>query len=575
MAGTGYTAEKGVIHLDHNILIGGAAGQGMDTLSGLFQHSLQRNGYHVFVHKDYMSRVRGGHNFIQIRFSDTPLVSHCDPLDLIVALDEKTIEEHRSRLKPEGFMLADEKLKEIAPEAFTLPIETSAKEAGNVKTATSVFLGVLLKWYGLPLEPTEAILLETFRDRSPEVNLKALQAGAALTETRVSLPEGRQKDHLLIDGNQAIALGAIAAGVTFYSAYPMTPSTSIMNTLAARQTEAGLVVEQAEDEIAAINMAIGANYAGIRAMTGTSGGGFSLMTEALGLAGITETPLVIANVQRPGPATGFPTRTEQSDLSFILTASHGEIPRMITALRKPEESFYQTARAFNLAEKYQLPVILLSDQYLADYTVTVPPFDVSQVTIERHLVDGSDYNAQKPYQRYALTEDGISPRLIPGKAKGQVVLADSDEHDEAGHITESAEMRISMMKKRMGKLELLRKEIQEPWQLGAEKPEILILAWGSTAGPLEEALERLKTEESFPAIGALVFGDLWPLPTGKLTALAADASILINIEQNYTGQLARLVRQETGLECHKSYLKYDGRQMTPENIVTALKKEVL
>jgi 2-oxoglutarate/2-oxoacid ferredoxin oxidoreductase subunit alpha len=560
--------------LDHNILIGGAAGQGLETLAAMFERCIKRSGYHVFVHKDYMSRVRGGHNFIQIRFSDKPLVSHRKQLDLIVAMDETSINEHLERLEPDGFLICDEELSHDDSRVLTFPITQQAKDAGSPKTFTTVLLGLLSAWYGLSMVHGEELIEDFFSEKSPEANRKALINGAGLTETRESLPPGSDEDRLIINGNDAIALGAIAAGVTFYSAYPMTPSTSIMNNLADKQLEAGIVVEQAEDEIAAINMAIGANYAGIRAMTGTSGGGFSLMTEALGLSGITETPLVVVNSQRPGPATGFPTRTEQSDLSFILTASHGEIPRMVTALRDPEEAFYQTARAFNLSEKYQMPVILLTDQYLADYTLTIPPYDVSKVTIERHLADGSSYTEDQPYKRYTFTENGISPRLVPGKWENQVVLADSDEHDEAGHITESADMRIRMMQKRMGKLELLRNEVQEPWQLGVEKPEILILAWGSVAGPLKEALERIQSN-SGSSVGALIFGDLWPLPVERLTSLADKAEKIINIEQNYTGQLARLIRQETGIICTHSYLKYDGRQMMPEDIIEALKQEVL
>ncbi len=274
-----YFTIKGGVLLDHNLLIGGAAGQGMDTLSGLLERYLMRQGYYVFVNKDYMSRVRGGHNFIQIRFSDHPLTSHRHFLDLIVAMDETTIETHLSRLDSEGFVLCDKKLEKDAGQILSFPLESTAKEAGNPKTFTSVFLGLLIKWYGLGLEAMEGMIMEAFQDRSPETNLKAYQMGSKLTETRMDLPTGNTKNQLLINGNQAIALGAIAAGVTFYSAYPMTPSTSIMNYLASKQSEAGIVVEQAEDEIAAINMAIGANFAGIRAMTGTSGGGFSLMTE--------------------------------------------------------------------------------------------------------------------------------------------------------------------------------------------------------------------------------------------------------------------------------------------------------
>ncbi len=561
--------------MDQNMLIGGAAGQGIETLAAMFERCVKRNGYHVFVHKDYMSRVRGGHNFVQIRFSDQPLASHRRELDFIVAMDETTITEHLPRLSKEGVLVCDEELEHDDSRVLTFPVEQEAKDAGNPKAFTTVLLGLLISWYGLSIDPAEELVEQYFRDKSPEINQKAFKKGTALSETRESLPDANDEDRLLINGNEAIALGAIAAGVTFYSAYPMTPSTSIMNNLADKQLEAGIVVEQAEDEIAAINMAIGANYAGIRAMTGTSGGGFSLMTEALGLSGITETPLVVVNSQRPGPATGFPTRTEQSDLSFILTASHGEITRMVTALRNPEDAFYQTARAFNLSEKYQIPVILLTDQYLADYTLTIPPFDVSKVTIERHLADGSSYTDEEPYKRYAFTDNGISPRLIPGKWENQIVLADSDEHDESGHITESAEMRTKMMQKRMGKFELLRSDIQEPWQLGEAHPDILILAWGSTAGPLKEALELIQAEDGSASVGALIFGDLWPLPVEKLTSLAEKAEKIINIEQNYTGQLARLIRQETGVVCTHSYLKYDGRQMMPEDIVEALKKEVL
>ncbi|SDY29087.1 2-oxoacid:acceptor oxidoreductase subunit alpha [Tindallia californiensis] len=561
--------------MDHNLLIGGSAGQGMDTLSSLLERYLMRQGYHVFVHKDYMSRVRGGHNFIQIRFSDQALTSHRHSLDLILAFDKTTIEEHQSRLLPDGYILCDEKIATEDDHVLRFPIEASAKESGNPKTFTSVFLGLLITWYGLNPESMEKMISQAFQDRSPEANINAYRLGTKLTKPSVALPAGKVTDQLLLNGNQAIALGAIAAGVTFYSAYPMTPSTSIMNYLASKQEAAGIVVEQAEDEIAAINMAIGANYAGVRAMTGTSGGGFSLMTEALGLSGITETPLVVANVQRPGPATGLPTRTEQSDLSFLLTASHGETPRMITALRNPKESFYQTARAFNLSEKYQLPVILLSDQYLADYTVTTDTFDLSDVTIERHLSSSNHYQEDFSYKRYALTENGISPRLIPGKATNQIVLADSDEHDEAGHITESATTRIAMMKKRMGKMDLLQEEIEEPWHWGVDQPEVLLLAWGSTAGPLQEALSLLQEDNDFPATAALIFGDLWPLPVQRLEKLAKTAKTIVNIEQNYTGQLAKLIRQETGIKCQHSYLKYDGRQMTPEEIVIALKKEVL
>jgi 2-oxoglutarate/2-oxoacid ferredoxin oxidoreductase subunit alpha len=351
----------------------------------------------------------------------------------------------------------------------------------------------------------------------------------------------------------------------------MTPSTSVMSYLADKQEDAKIIVEQAEDEIAAINMAIGASYTGVRAMTGSSGGGFSLMVESLGLAAVQETPLVVVDIQRPSPATGLPTRTEQSDLSFVLTASHGEIPRMVIAVRNPEDAFYQTARALNLADKYQLLVIILGDQFIGDGTQTMPPFDFDKITIDRHLSDGKEL--EEEYKRYKLTENGLSPRLIPGQVPGQVVISGSEEHDEYGRITEDAELRVKMMNKRMKKMDLLAGEIQEPEYFGVENPDHLLLSWGSIHGPIKEAVELLK--EDGISVGALVFGDIYPLPTKRLKKYSEKAKNIINVEQNYTGQLAKFITQETCIQCNKSILKYDGRQMDYKYIYDQVKGEVL
>ncbi|MFO7296518.1 MAG: 2-oxoacid:acceptor oxidoreductase subunit alpha, partial [Clostridia bacterium] len=358
-------------------------------------------------------------------------------------------------------------------------------------------------------------------------------------------------------------------GCKFYSAYPMTPSTSIMNYLASKMLDAEIVVEQAEDEIAAINMAIGASYAGARAMTGTSGGGFSLMVEGLGLAGMLEVPLVIAEVQRPGPVTGFPTRTEQGDLKFVISASQGEFPRMVIAPRNAEDAFYQTVRAFNLADKYQIPVILLSDQFLADSTVTIKPFDFDGIRHERYITHTVE---DKPYKRYKITPTGVSPRVIPGKIPGVTVLVDSDEHDEYGHITESAEVRRQMVDKRLRKLEYLKQELQEPWFLGDDDFDVLILAWGSTWGPLAEAVSMLNSRQR-TRYAALVFGDVWPLPTKLLVEKAKKAKKIINVEQNATGQLASLVAEVAGIFCDFSVLKYDGRPMSPRYIFEKVREK--
>lgn len=562
--------------MDYNLLIGGSAGQGIDTLGALLEKVLQRSSYYLFTNKDYMSRIRGGHNFTQIRLGTEPVYSHKNALDIIVAFDETTANEHSPRLKEGGKVLMDQSLKEDLQipggQGIFLPIKETAKELGNPKVFSVILLGVLCKALDLDLKIGKKVLEKTFKDEILDVNHKALVKGFEMDVDSWDMEKpGNTDQRIMINSNQAIALGALAAGVTFYSAYPMTPSTSIMSFLAANQKKAKIVVEQAEDEIAAINMAIGASYAGIRAMTGTSGGGFSLMSESLGLAGITETPLVVANVQRPGPATGFPTRTEQSDLSFILTASHGEIPRMVTSMRTAEEAFYKTAKAFNISEKYQTLVILMNDQYLADANQTIKPFDFSKVSIERHIADEDDL-LEGDYQRYRFTEEGISPRIIPGKISGKTVLADSDEHNENGNITESAEIRIKMMDKRMNKLKALEKEVEEPWYIGKDKPEVLLVGWGSTYGTLREAVEILQEEGH--SIGALSFGDVYPLPKKSLEEMAKNAKKVINVEQNYTGQLAKLIRQETGITFDHSILKYDGRQIALEELIESV-KEVL
>ncbi|WP_425449296.1 2-oxoacid:acceptor oxidoreductase subunit alpha [Dethiothermospora halolimnae] len=556
----------------YNILIGGQAGQGMDTLSILLEKILKRKGLYIFSNKDYMSRVRGGHNFIQIRFGTEPIHSHHPNLDVIIALNKDTVDLHKERLNDNGVIICDESLDIENPRVIKIPMNKLARDIGNAKVFGSVAMGACLKLFGLSFNKVKEVFDEKFEKETSNSNYKAFEKGYELLEQNFNIDENLTDNNLLINSNQAIALGALAGGLDFYSAYPMTPSTSIMTYLSQKQNDAKIVVEQAEDEIAAINMAIGGSYAGARSMTGTSGGGFSLMTEALGLAGVTETPLVVVDVQRPGPATGLPTRTEQSDLSFVLTASHGEMPRMVLAVRNPEDAFYQTVRALNIADKYQMLVIILNDQYMADVTQTVETFDLSKVTVDRYLSDVSDYEPFE-YKRYEPSESGISKRIIPGKYENQVVLADSDEHNKYGHITESSEVRISMMDKRMKRLDLLKNEIQEPEYFGVDEPEILLVGWGSMYGPLKEATSLLNKENK--KIGTLVFGDLYPLPTKLLNKYSDSVKTIVNVEQNYTGQLSKLIRQETGIGCDKSILKYDGRQLSGYEIYKKMKGEVL
>ncbi|MDR3540279.1 MAG: 2-oxoacid:acceptor oxidoreductase subunit alpha [Desulfosporosinus sp.] len=559
--------------MDFNILVGGAAGQGVDTVAKVLEFILKKQGVEIFSHKDYMSRVRGGHNFHQIRFANRPIYSHRETLDILLALDSTTVEIHSSRLSAQSVLVGDESYRAEIDEgkAIWLPLKAKALEAGTKLTEGTVAAGAVLRLFDFDFEKVWPVLHSLFKSEIFEVNRRALELGYSLVEPQFKLEFSKNQPSIMVTGNQAIGLGALTAGVSFYSGYPMTPSTGIMSYLAGKMEEAGIVVEQAEDEIAAINMAIGASYAGARAMTATSGGGFCLMVEGLGLAAMMEIPLVIAEIQRPGPVTGFPTRTEQGDLSFVLTASQGEFPRMVIALRDPEDAFYQTVRAFNIADKYQIPVILLGDQYLGDYYQTIPPFDFSGLTIERALAGEEVWKQQEPYQRYKLTADGVSPRLVPGRCGTQVVLVDSDEHTEDGHITEAADVRIAMTKKRLRRLDSLRKEAQEPWVFGQTDPEILLLAWGSSAGPVREAIELLEEDYS---IGALIFGDIYPLPTKLLTDLKPNVTMLINVEQNATGQLAALIRQEALIACTHSILRYDGRPMSGQYISDRVKEVI-
>ncbi|MDD2580201.1 MAG: 2-oxoacid:acceptor oxidoreductase subunit alpha [Eubacteriales bacterium] len=549
----------------YTLLIGGAAGQGIDTTSALLEWQLKKAGYAVLTSRDFMSRIRGGHNFILLRFGDEVIESADMALDGLIVLNEESLRLHRDSLKPDGFILCDTDIESDDPRTIQLPMADMAKELGNPRVAGSIANGVILKLFGLDLDYSEVVLRQQVKDQYIEINQTAMREGYDAVEQRYDRLNADFAGHMLVSGNQAVALGALAAGLRFYSAYPMSPSTGIMEYLAGQSKNCDLVVEQAEDEIAAINMALGASFAGVPAMTGTSGGGFALMVEALGLAGIAELPIVIADVQRPGPATGLPTRTEQSDLKFVISAAQGEFPRMVIALRDQADAYEQTIRAFKIAERYQIPVILLSDQYLGDGTKSVPPF----VIPDDEPVKTTE--VETPYLRYRLTEDGVSPRLHPGQT-GHLVTSDSDEHDEQGMITESADMRNLMMEKRMGKLDHLRTELLEPEFTGDDACDVLLLAWGSTAGPVRRAVSELNQGDG-SRYGALLFGDVFPLPVQELMKRAPRAKTVINVEQNYTGQLAGLVRESCGIACDRSVLKYDGRQITAAELIQKLSEE--
>lgn len=562
--------------IDLNILIGGAAGQGVHSITLPLAKSLVRQGAYVLFVMDYQSRIRGGHLFNRIRVSDKPLAASREGVDLLVALNQETVTLHRDELAPDGVIIFDaSRVQDLPPGVRRLPLDPETllpeKAAGEIAINAGAG-GALLGLLQVPLEPMMALLLEAFAAKGKEVvgwNHKAAAAGyrqaAALGHSRSlqgMAPPANPR--LLISGHDAIALGALAAGLQFLSGYPMTPWSSVLNAVGQRAKQWGVVVEQAEDEIAAINMAIGASYAGVRAMTGSSGGGFSLMVEALGLAGCTETPLVIVEAMRPGPSTGLPTRTEQGDLNFVLYAGQGDFPRAVLAPGTPAQGFHLAARAFNLADRYQLPVFLLTDQYFGDTHVTHETLDFpEEVQIQRAL---ATQEAGDGYERYALTRDGVSPRRLPGF--GPVVVADSDEHSPDGHLSEDLKVRVQMQDKRLRKLTGLVQELHGITTGGPREAPLVLMCWGSSLGPVQEAVARLN-ENQTPA-RMVHCSELWPFPREAVSAAVGQAGKLVMVEMNATGQFHRVLRQETGMVADHLVLKYDGTPFTPEDILRNL-----
>jgi 2-oxoglutarate ferredoxin oxidoreductase subunit alpha len=570
--------------MDYTVKIGGEAGQGLVTVGEILSKVFATAGYHVFSHQDYESRVRGGHNFYQIRVSEAPVSSSLEKIDIVVAMDRASIELHGPELTDEGFVIYDsEALNEkLEGNRFIgVPFRKLATEdGGSPVMANTVATGAALGMLGMDIAPLLDLIEKRFRkkgDAIVEGNVKAARAGYGYAKEHCPecrfLPAPPVSAKIMLTGIEAIELGAISAGLKFYSAYPMTPSTGIMNNLSARAEKYGIVVEQAEDEIAAINMALGASFAGVRAMTGTSGGGLALMVEGLSLAGITETPIVIAEGQRPGPATGFPTRTEQGDLLFILHTGHGEFPRIVFAPGTPQEALNLTNRAFELAEKYQVPVFVVFDQYLADCQWTYESLNTEELVYKDYRLRGDAFASQKEYKRYAYTESGVTPLGVPGDAP-HVVVADSDEHDEEGHIVEDAETRIRMTDKRLfKKLAAIKEEIRPPLQYGNDSPDTVLVGWGSTYGVIKEAVDALNERGDNAAM--LHFSELYPFPArGGYMKVLEDANRTVCIENNATGQFARHMSAETGYEFALNVNRYDGRPFTVDYILRGIEDAV-
>lgn len=548
---------------DLNLVIAGAAGEGVQTVGEILAETVAAQGYSVFAWQEYESRIRGGQNSYSIRVSEEP---HNAPLlraDVLLALNAGAAEKYKGLLGGKGVVIARE---QDAEGVIGIPFGEIAKaEIGAEIYANTVAVGALAGVLDLDLEVLKEVLEANFSHKGRKVvaaNCKAVEKGfeRAKRDCRDmcpwTLPAG-QGSHFVIAGNEAIPVAAAYAGCRFISAYPMTPSTGIITFLAREAESLGIFAEQAEDEISAINMALGASYGGARAMTATSGGGFALMVEGVSLAGMIETPLVIVLAQRPGPATGLPTRTAQGDLLFAIHAGHGEFPKLVMAPSDPEDAFKKTVRAFNMADKYQIPVILLTDQFLADARYSYTDFETSGVSPAGFLSDASTI---REYRRYRLTPDGISPRLYPGQSKN-LVCVDSDEHDEYGHITEDLAQTVpSMVEKRLAKLTGLRIEVNPPEEYSIEGAEHILVGWGSSRGAIMEAIDLLRDEGV--RAGMIHFTELWPLPEYRFP----ERTLLWHVESNAGGQLARLLRSEFGVSFYGAVRRYDGLPLTGEYI---------
>ncbi len=548
--------------MDINIRIAGEAGQGVQTTGNVLIRALAEFGLHVFGTQSYMSRIRGGLNWFDVRISEAELFCGREQADLLVALTDAALTALRGDVTDGGVVLYG---GTEADNAIAIDFTGAAREAGGKAImANSVAAGAIFALLGCDIDGLCRYLDKQFgaKDQTAaEVNVRCARRGAELMAVhtgrlRAPPPAGGPPD--VYSGAEAIGLAAATAGVKFVAAYPMSPSTGVFTYLAGVADEYGIVVEQAEDEIAAANMICGATYAGVPAMTTTSGGGFALMTEGMSLAGMMELPIVIMLAQRPGPATGQPTRTAQQDLKLVLYAGHGEFPRAIFAPGTCRQAYEITRRAFETAHRFQSPVIILADQFLIDQQTNLQALETATRPIDRHIVT----DAGEDYVRYALSAEGISPRAVPGGPA--IVVCDSDEHDEAGHITEDLAVRVSQTDKRLAKQVPMAAESLAPVHYGPREAETLLITWGSTYGPGREAIDLLNAQGASAAM--LHFSQVWPLNSEAVRGAIGRRKRIVSVEGNCTAQFASVLREADALDECESILRYDGLPMTGEEI---------
>jgi 2-oxoglutarate ferredoxin oxidoreductase subunit alpha len=572
------------------VAIGGAAGDGVASAGDTLALSAARQGQGVYAYNSYQSVIRGGHSYLRLRISAKKPINQGDQVDALIALNQDTLDRHLQELAPGGLAIYNDarvKPSYAAPpgvQLCPLPVpDLSAAYKELPVMQNTVAVGAVIRLMGLEFSGLESVLASTFakKPKVVQVNVDAARAGYEYASQKfkpVAKPLTRSDQKwALVTGNQLLAMGAAFAGCKFYCAYPMSPATNVLHWFAPHAQELGICVRQVEDEISVANMTIGAGHMGVRGMCATSGGGFALMTEAIGMAGIIETPMVVINVMRAGPSTGVPTKTEQGDLNQALGASQGDFPRIIIAPTTHHDCFITPPQAFNLAERYQCPVIILTDLLMSEGNETVDPalLDVEFPIDRGELIlesNGSSNGNGEPYLRYKNTESGISPRAVPGVA-GHIYVSGTDEHDEDGVLLSDVYTdpvrRKKMVDKRVRKMCTLLDQLPPPYFQGPADAEVTLLGWGSTWGVLCEAAERLNREGT--KTNHLQVKFIMPFQVKEITAALSKSRRIIMVENNQSGQFAQLLRAETGIKVNGHIRKYDGEPFEPKHIVAGVK----
>jgi len=563
-------------------MIGGEAGFGIMTTGILMAKIANRLGYSVFDYIEYPSLIRGGHNSYKLTLSDEKVYCLQENINILVCLNEETWKFHQTQLEDNAVVVFDSEI--FKPQSskklqmLDIPTGKMLKELnGQVVMKNTIALGASCALLGINFQDVNMLLSETFEKKGKEVvdyNRQFAKRGYDYVIDRYKaliqpvLSQNKNNKQLLLTGNEAFALGAVIGDCRFYAAYPMTPSSSVLTVLADWQRKTQMVVRHSEDEIAVVSSALGASFAGARSAVGSSGGGFALMVESLSFSGIAEIPLVVFLSQRPGPATGMPTWTEQGDLLFAVNAGHGEFPKIVLAAGDIEEMIFLTAKAFNLAEIYQLPVIVMSDMYLSESHATITQSILDNIKNNYKVNRGKtiDFVNEGKYSRYQITEDGISPRLIPG-LKDYYYQANSYEHLQDGHTTEDSNERIVQVKKRTVKINTyLKNDFSTPLVYGnLERAKIVLVGWGSIKGIL------LETQKQIPDCAVIHFNHVYPLDKEKVIKLFNQDKRYVLVENNSTGQFGKLLQMEIGIEIKEKVLRYDGRPITVKEVMVKVK----